>query len=70
MTETETHQNDGAFPLPEGPHNLGQNGLTKREYFAAMAMQGYLASERREMTHIHAANAVNMADVLIEELNK
>ncbi len=53
---------------------VGQaGGLTKREYFAAMAMQGILAHPNtpsevsfRDVT----LQAVTMADVLIEELNK
>ena len=48
-------------------------GLTKREYFAAMAMQGYLArcSYITTDTQIDAVQfAVNSADALIQELNK
>lgn len=46
-------------------------GVTKREYFAALAMQGLLANrysngERHEIANI----AVNQADALIAELNK
>lgn len=45
-------------------------GLTKREYFAAMILQGLFAGST-----VHSANekiiaAVNNADVLINELNK
>jgi hypothetical protein len=43
-------------------------GLTKREYFAAMAMQGVLASEF-EYDDVAKA-ALNFADNLIKELNK
>ncbi|QMW05381.1 hypothetical protein [Spirosoma foliorum] len=42
--------------------------LTKREYFAAMAMQGLLASG--ESVADSAKRAVRAADILIEELNK
>lgn len=48
-------------------------GLTKREYFAAMALQGYLASydESHEPTTRSAAeHAVEYADALILALNK
>lgn len=50
-----------------------QKGLTKREYFAAMAMQGIVAKfgifiEKDFETH--AREAVGMADGLINELNK
>jgi hypothetical protein len=46
-------------------------GITKRECFAAMAMQGilsndYIYTDSKEV----ANNAVKMADALIEELNK
>jgi len=40
-------------------------GLTKREYFAAMAMQGLLSAGRQDIEL-----AVNYADELINELNK
>jgi hypothetical protein len=50
---------DLAFPDAVG------NGLTKREYFAAMALQGLT-----EYTYKHAAEeAVKHADALIEALN-
>jgi hypothetical protein len=42
-------------------------GLTKREYFAAMAMQGLLSSSGPD--HQHAKTAIEMADDLIKELN-
>ena len=44
------------------------SGLTKREYFAAMALQGY-AGKGYKYKDI-AKMAVEMADLLIEELNK
>lgn len=47
--------------------------LTKREYFAAMAMQGYLASvptDIIERPEYAASHAVKYADALINELNK
>lgn len=45
-------------------------GLTKREYFAAMAMQGCLASGFQASMDKHAESAVAAADALITELNK
>ena len=45
------------------------NGLTKREYFAAMAIQGLLANGRASITY-NIIDAVKIADALIEELNK
>ena len=50
-------------------------GLTKREYFAAMAMQGLVANSSPEEYVIIAetggvvVNAVRIADKLIKELN-
>jgi hypothetical protein len=45
------------------------NGLTKREYFAAMAMQGLLSNGSLG-DRLVSQNAVIYADLLIEELNK
>lgn len=45
------------------------NSLTKREYFAAMALQGLLANDSGLITS-KARDAVKAADALIEELNK
>lgn len=53
-----------------------QKGLTKREYFAALAMQGILSgtSGVEALSSVHPANyavsAVESADALIEALNK
>jgi hypothetical protein len=49
----------------------GLNGLTKREYFAGLAMQGLMAcsvisASRKEI----AEEAVKQADDLLEELEK
>jgi hypothetical protein len=55
-----TNPNDPAFHNP---------GLTKREYFAAMALQGLLADNTYN-TDVAANVAVDFADLLIEALNK
>jgi len=73
-----TRQNDAAFARASFHHdNFGrpdnaQQGLTKREYFAAMAMQGILANERTspDDNHETAFLACRLADSLIDELNK
>lgn len=49
-------------------------GLTKRELFAAMAMQGFMANEKRTNaydmnTSFYAKKSVEVADALIKELN-
>ena len=48
------------------------NGLTKREYFAAMAMQGIIANKDGLDIKIEriVESAVDTADALIEELYK
>ena len=46
------------------------NGLTKREYFAAMALQGLLATNSTTTIEYYAIDAVRIADALIDELNK
>jgi hypothetical protein len=77
MTPKETKPNDAAFARPSFYHDSygrpdqEQDGLTKREYFAAMAMQGWLANEYIGTKYdIIAQHCVRMADALIEELNK
>lgn len=63
-------------------HSEGnRNGLTKREYFAAMAMQGYIAGysdvSKAHSTYIPSSDyecisaySVELADALINALNK
>ena len=48
----------------------GSTGLTKREYFAAMAMQGLLASNLVFEKGACAKNAVRYANELLEALEK
>jgi len=54
--------------------NYYQYGLTKREYFAAMAMKGIIAAHNIYETgidnEVNARTAINAADALIEALNK
>lgn len=62
-----------AFPLSfrSGPDLHVMGGLSKREYFAGLAMQGMLHEYDEEWKpSIIAFNAVAMADALMEELNK
>lgn len=53
-------------------HTPWLKGLTKREYFAAMAMQGVIANKDGLDIKIEriVQSAVETADALIEELNK
>jgi hypothetical protein len=46
------------------------SGLTKREHFAAMAMQGFLANYASTHFENCAEHAVKQADALLEELDK
>ena len=67
---------DSARPAPAssqanpGAHGLHAHpGLTKREYFAAMAMNGLAGQDR--VTPLGAAElAVKYADALIEQLER
>ena len=77
-----TNPNDPAVPI--NPHDKVETwlgtGLTKREYFAAMAMQSLVVKGPPEIQHLRehevtgaewiAKNALVLADVLIEELNR
>jgi len=71
-----TGKNDPINPIGEGALAIG---LTKREYFAAFAMQGMLANsfnDNHKMPFSYADHAqiaymaVSQTDQLIEELNK
>lgn len=75
-----TNPNDSAYPMTAGPLltedgftnpiHKEEYGLTKREYFAAMAMQGMLASDAEGLAELKAEYAVAFADALIAKLNK
>ena len=60
-----------AFYHPDGGIDTPQEGLTKREYFAAMAMQGYIASGLMDRCgeNTLALHSVTAANALIETLN-
>lgn len=70
--------NEAAFPIAgtedrNGNVTYPEFGLTKREYFAAKAMQGHLANSSYPLSvpgDTYAVWAVAMADMLIAELNK
>lgn len=70
MSSHKTAPSVNAFPRMFG-NDAPQDGLTKREYFAAMAMQGLLACPNNvNMAQDIAKGAVIVADQLIIELNK
>lgn len=64
--------NNPAFPTFRD--SSVNQGLTKREYFAAMAMQGFLASTAGTHSVPNADTvsrlSVGFADALLTELNK
>jgi hypothetical protein len=62
--EYTTRPDHQAFADGEAP------GLTKREYFAAMALQGMLARGTYRPGGANAADAVREADLLIAALNE
>ena len=74
MENNKTHGDSPAFAKAAFANEYGidapQEGLTKREYFAAMAMQGLLANYGSSYSVQNTMEAVYMADALIEELNK
>ena len=71
---------DPAYPMIEGTDPGQRFGLTKREMFAAMAMQGLLSQGMAPSDHTIDGRAdflrrvsmrsVSVADALIAELNK
>jgi hypothetical protein len=63
----ETKPNEPIHTI-EYNNNYISNGLTKREYFAAMALQGLLSNNNNYVYSVKSA--VEFADDLIEELNK
>lgn len=72
-------KNEPAFPLQFEYQNGGKDyvhGLTKREYFAAMALQGLLSDkgplfpDSQCNKELFATASVKYADALIAELEK
>ena len=69
-------KNDGgqAFPVAGSDHNYAVDGMTLRDYFAAKALQGWLASYPADAVHPVAAGntaqvtqmAYIMADAMLE----
>lgn len=68
MENNKTH-GDSPINTIEYNNNYISTGLTKREYFAAMALQGLLANDSGLITS-KARDAVQAAEALIEILNK
>lgn len=71
-----TLANEPAFPAAPNPNytddaNLGQRGITLRQYYAGKALQGLVAHQGDRVSQDHIAHwAVIEADALIAELEK
>jgi hypothetical protein len=71
-----TQPNDAAFghahaSAETGEFDYTEDGLTKREYFAAAALSGLLTGVRNGLHAAEVARlAVTHADALLEALNK
>jgi hypothetical protein len=64
-----TKANEPAFPHYHSIGNCG-TGLSKREYFSALAMQGIMADGQTKDIPSIATAAVMVADALLAELEK
>ena len=74
VRRTENYMDEGGYGRSRIV-TVHEGGLTIREYFAALAMQGILAAQIHGMNNMpskgpFAAIAVDAADSLIAELNK
>lgn len=69
-----SNKNDFAFPVldtSQTPNGTNQLGLTKREYFAGLAMQGLIACPDSSGNFATIADdAISFADALLERLEK
>ena len=64
---------DSAFPIvidDVSKNQYAHIGLSKREYFIAVALSGIIQSERYGTFKARAVQAIKQVDALIEELNK
>jgi hypothetical protein len=71
MENKETKANDLSYRVRK-MDTINYTGLTKREYFASMALQGIISNKDGLDIKIEriVESAVDTADALIEELNK
>ena len=69
-----TNPNAAAFPLDcdtDPIRDIAHHGMTKREYFAAMAMQGFASNSAIDWTfEQYAEGGLKAADALIAALNE
>jgi hypothetical protein len=65
----ENNKNTGAFSCVDNTYL--QRGLTKREYFAGLAMQAFIPQSTGRINFKHLSEAsIQAADALLEELEK
>ena len=57
------------FTTADGSSHVEEKGLTKREYFAAMAMQGIIGKINVHEYKDMAEYAINAADALLAKLS-
>lgn len=71
MENLKTYPNNPVNVVTEET-TIAQMGLTKREHFAAMALQGIISNPNRGSAKLAdiSKSAVILADALINELNK
>ena len=69
MENRETKPNEPINTI-EYNNNYISTGLTKREYFAAMALQGFINKYGVDCQEIHIKQAIFIGDFFIEKLNK
>ena len=66
--QMKTNTGGPAFPrMGERCQSINEDGMTLRDYFAAKAMQGLLASEVHAPLEDFAATAYKMADAMLKE---
>jgi hypothetical protein len=67
--KTEPNEPSTGFGYSAPYPSYYKNGLTKREYFAALAMQGILSGKVQIDSNLVGDYAVEYADQLIKSLN-
>lgn len=73
MAKETVFDDDAAFARPTSKFSPGDSGLTKREYFAALAMQGLCDRQQIGLSlgpDEIAKLAVEIADAVINRLNE
>jgi len=66
-------ENGNKTAFPSDIHRYTDGGLTKREYFAAMAMQAIASKENYDIDYDFirtARKSIKLADALLKELDK